>query len=211
MLMSYLGTLKAWIYHPIFHFWPPSSWSVRIPVLLIGTLSVWIFFRLVRNTIGVRAALVATALLATDVSYILTTCLDWGPVALQHLLLLSGLYLFWRFHHSDNPLQLGAGFFIFGLALWDKALFSWCLIGLAVATMVVFPRALASKITLRNLGIAVAAFLVGAAPLVIYNWQTQFETFRGNTRFSTADFTHKALILRIGSGWLLAVWLRRPE
>ncbi len=198
MLMSYLGTLKAWIYGPIFHFWPPSPWSVRIPVLLIGTLSVWIFFRLVRNTVGVRAALVSTALLATDVSYILTTCLDWGPVALQHLLLLSGLFLFWRFHHSNNPLHLGAGFFIFGLALWDKALFSWCLVGLAVATIVVFPRALASKFTLRNLGIAAATFLIGAAPLAIYNLSTHFETFLGNTHFSTADFTHKAQILRIG-------------
>ncbi len=198
MLMSYLGTLKAWIYRPIFHFWPPSPWSVRIPVLLIGTLSVWIFFRLVRNTVGVRTALVATALLATDVSYILTTCLDWGPVALQHLLLLSGLLLFWRFHHSSNPLHLGAGFFIFGLALWDKALFSWCLVGLAVATIVVFPRALASKFTLRNLGIAAATFLIGAAPLAIYNLNTHFETFLGNTHFSAADFTHKAQILRIG-------------
>jgi len=198
MLMSYLGTLKAWIYGPIFSFWPPSPWSVRIPVLMIGTLSVWIFFRLVRNTVGVRAALVATALLATDVSYILTTCLDWGPVALQHLLLLSGLFLFWRFHHSNNPLYLGAGCFIFGLALWDKALFSWCLVGLAVATVVVFPRALASKTTLRNLGIAAAAFLIGAAPLVIYNLSTHFETFLGNTHFSTAEFSHKAQILRIG-------------
>jgi hypothetical protein len=198
MLMSYLGALKAWIYGPIFHFWPPSPWSVRIPVLLIGTLSIWIFFRLVRNAVGVRAALVATALLATDASYILTTCLDWGPVALQHLLLLSGLLLFWRFHHSDNPLHLGAGFFIFGLALWDKALFSWCFIGLAVATMVVFPRVLASKITRRNVGIAAAAFLIGGAPLVLFNLSTQFETFRGNTHFSAADFTQKALILRKG-------------
>jgi 4-amino-4-deoxy-L-arabinose transferase-like glycosyltransferase len=167
-------------------------------VLLIGTLSVWIFFRLVRNTIGVRAALAATALLATDASYILTTCLDWGPVALQHLLLLSGLFLLWRFHHSDNPLHLGAGFFLFGLALWDKALFSWCLIGLAVAAMVVFPRALASKITWRNVGIAAVAFLVGAAPLVNYNWSTNFETFRGNTHFSTAGFVQKTLILKRG-------------
>jgi 4-amino-4-deoxy-L-arabinose transferase-like glycosyltransferase len=198
MLMSYLGTLKAWIYGLIFHFWSPSLWSVRVPVLLIGVLSVWIFFRLVRNAVGARAALAATALLATDASYILTTCLDWGPVALQHLLLLSGLFLLWRFHNSDNPLHLGAGFFIFGLALWDKALFSWCLIGLAVATLVVFPRALVSKITLRNLGVAVAAFLIGAAPLVNYNLNKQFETFRGNTHFSTAGFTQKALILRNG-------------
>ena len=198
MLMSYLGTLKAWIYNPIFYFWPPSPWSVRIPVLLIGTLSVWVFFRLVRNTVGIRAALVATALLATDASYILTTCLDWGPVALQHLLLLSGLFLLWRFHDSDNPLYLGAGSFVFGLAMWDKALFSWCFVGLGVATIVVFPRALVSRITWRNLGIAGAAFLLAAAPLVQYNWSTHFATFLANTHFSDAGFTQKALILRNG-------------
>ena len=32
----------------------------------------------------------------------------------------------------------------------------------------------------------------------MYNWSTHFETFRGNTHFSAAHFTHKALILRNG-------------
>ncbi len=49
----------------------------------------------------------ATALLATDANCIHTTCLDRGPEALRHLLLLLGLFLFLRFHHSDNPLHLG--------------------------------------------------------------------------------------------------------
>ena len=35
------------------------------------------------------AALIGCGLLATDAIYLLTSCFDWGPVALEHLLLLQ--------------------------------------------------------------------------------------------------------------------------
>lgn len=36
MLMSYLGALKSWIYWPLFAVWPPSAYSLRGPVLVLG-------------------------------------------------------------------------------------------------------------------------------------------------------------------------------
>src|SRR5512144_3142944 len=46
MLISYLGALKSWIYAPILEVWDPSVWSVRLPVLMLGALTVWLFWRL---------------------------------------------------------------------------------------------------------------------------------------------------------------------
>src|ERR1035437_2229223 len=90
MLMSYLGTLKSWIYRPIFQRFSIGVWAMRVPMLLAGAASVWLFYLLLRRVAGQRTALFGCGLLATDSLYLLTTCLDWGPVALQHLLLVSG-------------------------------------------------------------------------------------------------------------------------
>jgi 4-amino-4-deoxy-L-arabinose transferase-like glycosyltransferase len=197
MLISYIGTLKAWIYRLfIFPFWPPSPWSVRIPVLLLGALTLWLFFEFARRTCGARTAIAAAALLATDATFVLTTCFDWGPVALQHFLLMAGVLSLWMFHRSGNRLLLAAGFVMLGLGLWDKAVFSWPLAGLAAACLVAFPRELIRKLTPRNLALAAAGFALGAAPFLIYTGQSGGETFQANARFSTARFGHKVEVLR---------------
>ena len=36
MVMSYVGTLKTWIYSAIFHFVPVNVWTVRLPMVLAG-------------------------------------------------------------------------------------------------------------------------------------------------------------------------------
>jgi len=191
MMMSYLGTLKAGLFEGIFALVGPSIWSVRIPVLLAGAATVWLFFVLMRRIAGARAAIASTALLAADAAFVMTTTMDWGPVALQHLLLVSGLLLLLRFHDSGRLWFLAGGFFLFGLALWDKALFSWSLAGLVAGAVVVFPRPLFQRLTRRNLAVAVVSLLVGAAPLVSFNIKHRMETFRGNAHFSSEDLSQK--------------------
>jgi 4-amino-4-deoxy-L-arabinose transferase-like glycosyltransferase len=56
MLMSYLGTLKAWIYSPIFRVFGTGVSALREPVLLAGVASVWLFYLLLRRVAGERAA-----------------------------------------------------------------------------------------------------------------------------------------------------------
>jgi hypothetical protein len=197
MLLSYVGTLKAWLYRVlVFSLWPPSPWSVRLPALLIGVATLWIFSELVRRTTGPRTALLATALLAFDVTFVLTTCFDWGPVALQHLFLLSGVLAVFSFYRSGKRRYLFAAFFVFGLGLWDKALFAWSLAGLAAASAVTFPRATFSRLRPRNVLAAVAGLALGAAPLMLYNRDTGLETLHGNARWSTARLDFKTTVLR---------------
>src|SRR5579859_5170804 len=127
MQMSYLGSLKSWIYAPIFNRWKPSAASIRFPALVLGAATIWLFWLLLRRIAGYRAAAVGSILLATDTSFLLTTCFDWGPVVLQHLLLVSGVLCLGRFYQDHQRRFLAAGFFFFGLGLWDKALFVWIL------------------------------------------------------------------------------------
>lgn len=198
MMMSYIGALKTWIYAAIFQVWAPSPYSVRIPVLLAGTLTVWLFFLLLRDTVGMRSALAGCALLAFDTVFLLTTTFDWGPVAFQHLLLVAGIFMVTRFYNLGGLLNLGAGFFLLGLGLWDKALFVWMLGGLGVATLAVFPRELFSKLSWRNFAVASICFLVGAWPLVAYNSVSGLKTFGANAHYSSAGLDSKLFQVRLG-------------
>jgi 4-amino-4-deoxy-L-arabinose transferase-like glycosyltransferase len=196
MIMSYIGALKAWTYAVIFALWPPSPYSLRVPVLVAGAATIWLLFLLLRDIAGRRAALAGAALLAFDTTFLLTTTFDWGPVAFQHLLLMAGLYLLFRFYKSGRLVWLGAGFFCFGMGLWDKALFAWMLGGVGVASLVVFPREIRFRLTWRNTGLAAACFLIGCWPLVGYNRATGLKTFRSNARFSTAGVDDKLFVVR---------------
>jgi hypothetical protein len=184
MLMSYLGALKAWIYSPIFTFWTPSVYSLRMPGLVLGALTIWLFYLLLFRILGHRAAVAGCALLATDSTYLYTTCFDWGPVLLQHLLMVGGVLLVVRFHQTSSRVALGAGFFLFGLALWDKALFGWTLAGMLLGLLSANPGALRRAFSLKNLLVVVFCFSAGAYPLLRFNLRNSGETLRANVGWS---------------------------
>ena len=212
MLMSYLGTLKSWIYRPIFQVFGTGVVAMRLPMVLAGAASIWIFYILLRRLAGERAALVGCGLLAADSMYLLTSTFDWGPVALQHLLLLSAMTLLVGFYRNPQPRTLFWGFFLLGLVMWDKALAIWMMGGMGVALVVVVPRQLRGLLTLRRAGIAVLAFVLGALPLIIYNIHYPLATFRGNTSWDTSDLAGKGrLLMGTANGSALFGWLNNED
>ncbi len=216
MLMSYLGTLKAWLYRPIFSLFGINVWSLREPALLAGAVSIWFLFLFLRRAAGERAALIGCGLLAADSMYLLTVCFDWGPVALQHLLLVGGLFLLLRFYQKGSQISLAAGFLLWGLAMWDKALAIWMLGAIGVAGLVVFPGQIFRVTTFRRVAISVAAFAIGALPLIVYNVETELSTFRG-PGFSADDLPGKARLLEYTAegkglyGWLVDEDWQTPQ
>src|SRR5205085_8618267 len=136
---------------------------------------------------GERAAVIGCGLLAVDSLYLVTICFDWGPVALQHLLLIAGMLLLVKFYQERGALALAAGCFLLGLAMWDKALAIWALIGIGIAGIFTFPRQILGAITLRRVVISVLALGLGALPLLIYNVKQHWVTFRGNVAYDTSD------------------------
>ncbi len=213
LLISYLGALKSWIYWLIFKIARPSVWSVRLPMLLAGTLTVWLFWRLAERLGGTRAAVIGTLLLATDAMFVLTTVLDWGPVALQHLFLVAAMVLALRFHDTGSRGALFGTFLLFGLAVWDKALFLWLLGGLVVAALVVVPGELRRAFSWRKISLAALAFCLGAWPVICHNLMSSGETVRSNASFTLRELGDKALALErtlagkalfgyvVGEGW----------
>ena len=217
MLMTYVGALKSWIYDGIFRLAPPGVWALRLPMVLAGVASIWLFYLLLRRVAGARTAIFGCALLATDSMYLLTLTFDWGPVAMQHLLLLGGAWLLVRYYQQLEMWALAGGCFLLGLAMWDKALAVWTISGLGVATLLTLPRQFFGLLTWRRVGVAAAAFVVGALPLLVYNVENDWGTFRGNFQRETTGLETKARTLWLtanGPGmftWMMAEDWQTPE
>jgi hypothetical protein len=197
MVMSYVGTLKAYVWWPILSIWKPSAASLRVPAVVIGAVAVWLFYLLLKRTVSLRAALVGTSLLAVDPMFLLTSRWDWGPVVLQHLCLVGGMLAFVRFVQESRIRWLVVGAFVFGLGVWDKAIFVWSLLGLATAATVVFPGPVLRRVRRRQIAAATLAFIAGVCPFILYNYRNEFATFRQNSHFSlNENLAAKALVLR---------------
>lgn len=212
MLISYLGALKTWFYSGLFLLTPPRPIALRLPMLLFAAAALWLFFELLDRTIGRRPAWIGMLLLATDTSYLLLNTADYGPVTLQFVFKLAALVLLVRFHQKNNPKDLAWAFFLFGLGMWDKAIFAWVLFGLAIAALAIFPRELRKHLNRANVAVAGAAMLAGALPLVIYNIARPLETLRSNAHLGQTELPHKTEILkRTMDGYVLFGFLTAIE
>jgi hypothetical protein len=192
MVTSYAGTLKTWLYAPIFRVFGTGARALREPMLIAVALSVWLFFLLLRRAAGTRAAVIGACLLAVDSDYLLTSVYDWGPVALQHVLLIGAVLLAIRFAQTRGLLALAGAFFLMGLAMWEKALAVWLLSGMAIAAAAVYGRRLIELFTWRRAAVAALTFCVGALPLIVFNIHSDLETFRKNTVQDTIPVSAKA-------------------
>jgi hypothetical protein len=209
MILPYLGAFKAWLYYPLLRYFEVTPAVLRLPMLLVGTVSVWLFFVLLDRTVGRRAAIAGALLLATDASFLIATTYDFGPVAFLHCFLLAGVLFLIKFERSGSSKYLVLAFFVFGLALWHKALFIWMLDGLAVASLFVFPRRIAAMLTPRRVVVATLSLCAGALPLIYYNVVTGGGTLRTSEVMSDANpISQKVLVLKkTFSGNVLFDWL----
>jgi len=189
MEMSYLGSLKSFLYLPILETFGANIWTIRLPVVLAGALTIFLFYKLVHSSVGRNAAVFGAFLLATDPLFLMTNTFDWGPVALEHLFLVTGCWALFQFGTRSDPggsfwhsraRFLALGFLCFGLALWNKAIFLWSLAGLGSATLVVLWPWVRREWSGRHLGVAVAAFALGASPWIYYNLRHPLATFQEN-------------------------------
>jgi hypothetical protein len=143
-----------------------------------------------------------------DSTYLLTACFDWGPVALQHLLLVAGLLLLVRFYQVRRWPALFWGFCLLGLGMWDKALAVWMLGGIGVAAAVVFPGRLRAVASGPRLAIAALGFLLGVLPLLVFNVENHWATFVGNVQRDTSDLPGRGhMLMETAKGDGLFGWM----
>lgn len=191
MLISYIGTLKSGVYWLLFHLSAPSVWTVRLPMLFLGSITIFLFYCLVKRISTSFTAAIAAILLATDQTFLLTNTFDWGPVAIEHVLLVTACLLFVKFSESGRCLHLGAAFAMLGLGVWNKAIFLWALTGLTAAAAVILWPEIRKRLEPKYVKVAVAGFLLGALPYVIYNVERPNATLRENVKLEIPSWNNK--------------------
>ncbi|HXP84254.1 MAG TPA: glycosyltransferase family 39 protein [Bryobacteraceae bacterium] len=226
MVTSYIGALKTMLLAPVFSRLGTNPWTLRLPVALLGALTVFVFYFLAAGIAGRWAALLGAFLLATDPIFLLTNTFDWGPVALEHVLLVTGTWSLFRWARAAGAeanakvdgKHLTLGFLCLGLALWNKAIFLWALSGLTVGALTVFPTEVRRLTTRRHLRIGAAAFLLGALPLIVYNVRHRNATLRDNAHLDLRGAVPKLVQLELalnGSslfGYMVSEeWMPQPK
>ena len=168
LLMPYLGATKSLAYALLVQWLPPGPVVVRLPVVLLSCATLVLFLRLVSRVADRRTAIVATALLAADTTFVLCTSLDWAPAAVQLFgwVLLGNLAI--RAAERPGAALLAAIGLLAGLLVWNKAVFLFSLAGALLAAGIVFRDPL-RRVSLRTLLILICAFSAGSLPLVLYN------------------------------------------
>ncbi len=170
-------------------------WLVRLPALLGAAFTIVLTGRLLQQVADARAATVAICLLATDGTFLLTSTFDWGPVALQQLLLVLSLLCLIGWHRERNPKFLFFGGLAMGLALWDKSLFLWQVTGLTVALLLIAFPLLRKSWNRKNIWLFARGLVLGALPLIAANVRHHFATLKDNGHLAVAQLGAKAAFL----------------
>lgn len=125
-IMTYIGGLKAYIYYFIFKFFGVSIYSIRIPLIVLGAISLAILFKLVKKiTNNNFIAFIITLCLATDPTYIIQHHFDLGPTVLEMFIKCTVLYLLNNCFININKKNIVLlNIFLF-LGLFNKLTFIW--------------------------------------------------------------------------------------
>lgn len=195
MQMSYIGAVKTWAYWPLLKLVRAGAYAVRLPMLLLAGITILILAETLRRRASVRAGIFTAALAATDVSFLLASTFDWGPVVIQNFLLAVALHCI--LCRRQRVAGLSSAAFALGLALWDKAIFLWILIGLCLSGLMFGFRVLRREASLNKVLAGVVAFSVAVSPLIVYNVKRRNQTLGSNAHFTFAEIGPKFTFLQI--------------
>jgi 4-amino-4-deoxy-L-arabinose transferase-like glycosyltransferase len=174
---------------PVLHLFGANIWSIRLPVALAGAVTVALTYDFAKRIGNRTIALIAAFLVATDPIFLITNTLDWGPVATEHVLLLSALACITR-----GRLRLAS--FVIGLAFWNKAVFIWAFVGLIAGGLAAYWPVIRSRFPRpKILAQCLIVFLIGCSPLLLYNIRQPASTLRSNVHMSFEGFETKVISL----------------
>jgi len=176
MTMDYIGSLKTLLFVPVVALAGVSPESVRVTTLSIGATSLVVTFAFFRRMVPAPVALLAAALLATDLSFIYYVRVDYGPTALMMLLKAVALWRLAAWWQEARVRDLAVGALALGLGVYNKVDFLWIVGALGGAVCLAAPRAARSRITMPACCIGFACFMLGTAPLTYFNLRSGMPT-----------------------------------
>lgn len=182
MIIPYVGAVKGYVSLPLFAAFGISTGVARLSGILLGALGIAGLAALIAAEAGAVPAVWTALALAIHPSYLDMTVFDNGGASVwmgvMGLLALA-LRRHLRLRTPGSALLLGIAA---GVAVWARANLVWLLLAAGVAALAVFGRR-AHPPRRHVLAFALGG-LLGASPLLWYEWASFLATFRfiANTR-----------------------------
>jgi hypothetical protein len=167
-VQPYMGALKSQLLIPVFAVFGASVPTLRVATLAFALVGLLFALLWARETLGLRVALVAGLLLATDPSFLLTARHDWGSYALGLCGRCGGLYFLtvgWR--RASLPAAFAGGL-LFGLGVYNKIDFAVFIAAAALALLIARPATVRESLGAWRTQLlpALFGFTLGAAPMI---------------------------------------------
>jgi len=142
LVFPYMVALKAWGYYPIFHLFGVSALTIRWPAILLGAVTLLIFYQFMRAKLGAVWATIALWIMAVDPASIFPSRLDWGPTVLTHLFQAAILALWFSYRDEPELWKPALIFVCFGLGFFDRFNFIWLASAFVVGICLCYPDSL---------------------------------------------------------------------
>jgi len=142
LVFPYMGALKAWIYAPVFRFFGVSALTIRLPAILIGAVTLLIFFQTLRVKLGAVWATIVVWIMAVDPVNLFPSRLDWGPTVLTHFFQAAILALWFSYRDNARPWKIVLICICAALGFFDRFNFIWLLSAFAIGICLCYPDSL---------------------------------------------------------------------
>jgi len=177
MTQDYIGAINTYAAIPFFRLLGINLVSLRVMAIAIGLVTLCLTHRLARELYGPTAAGLATLLLAVNPTFVFWSRQGVFVTSATAAIGLGATLAWLRWWRTGARRHAIAGAFLCGLGLYAKLLFLWLIVALGLAA-VIFSRKSGeqafsrSRIPRSLIVWSGLAFLLGVAPLVVYNLQT---------------------------------------
>jgi 4-amino-4-deoxy-L-arabinose transferase-like glycosyltransferase len=228
LVSPYMGALKAWGYAPIFRLFGVSALTIRLPAILLAALTLLIFYRAMRDSVGHAWAAIAVWIMAVDPANLFPSRLDWGPTVLTHFFQAAILALWFSYRDKPGPWKIVLICICAGLGFFDRFNFIWLLSAFAIGICLCYPDSLQNlwvstprftrwvAIILALLALGIMLYLV--LPLLLnvphptralttnlqLKWHGLVDTLSG-AAVAHFIFENPTGIIRFASYWLIVV------
>jgi 4-amino-4-deoxy-L-arabinose transferase-like glycosyltransferase len=178
MTQDYIGALNTYTALPFIAALGPTPAALRLGPVLMGAITLWLTYTLVRQLSGQPWPGVAAAvILAVDPTFIFWNRQGIFVTAITAAIGLAAAAAGLKGWQPGRYRWIITAAFLLGFGLYAKFLFLWLIAALAGSVILLNLRQIlfAARAARNNLGKIVGAglaFLAGAAPLIAYNMQT---------------------------------------
>jgi 4-amino-4-deoxy-L-arabinose transferase-like glycosyltransferase len=175
MTQDYIGAINTYAVIPFFALLGISPISLRLMAIVVGLLTLWLTYRLADSVYGAPASGIAALLLAVNPTFVFWSRQGVFVTSVTAAIGLGAVLMGWHWWRTGARRYAVASAFLLGLGLYAKFLFLWLILALALAVVLLNLdrlRYIRNRLLQLPVGWCVLAFLLGCAPLIVYNLQT---------------------------------------